>query len=138
MTLKEATVKAWRAFRNNLPILIGVVLLIGLLNVIVPKSAYSSLFLGIPLIDSFIGALAGSILVGNPITSYLIGGELLSNDISLVAVTAFIVAWVTVGVVQFPAESMLLGKKFALVRNLVSFVLSIFVAVITVLLVSLL
>jgi hypothetical protein len=39
---------------------------------------------------------------------------------------------VTVGFVQLPAESMILGKRFALLRNLFSFVLAIIVAVITV------
>ena len=137
MNWREATHKSWKAFRNNMPILLGIVLLIGLLNNAVPKSLYSSIFMGIPLVDAFIGAFSGSILVGNPITSYIIGGELLDQGIGLIAVTAFIVAWVTVGVVQFPAESMMLGKRFAFVRNIVSFVFSIIVAIITVILVGL-
>jgi len=84
------------------------------------------------VIDPFVGAVFGSILAGNPINSYIIGGELLRNGVSLFAVTAFIVAWVTVGVIQFPAESMMLGKRFAAVRNLTSFILCIIIAVVTV------
>jgi hypothetical protein len=64
--------------------------------------------------------------------SYIIGGELLKQGISLIAVTAFIVAWVTVGFIQLPAESMILGKKFAFVRNILSFIFAIIVALITV------
>ena len=66
-------------------------------------------------------------------TSYVIGGELLDNGISLLAVLAFILSWVTVGTVQLPAESLMLGKRFALVRNGVSFVMAVLVAVLTVL-----
>lgn len=61
---------------------------------------------------------------------------MLNHGVSLIAVTSFIVAWVTVGFIQFPAEAMLLGKKFAIVRNVVAFVFSIIVALITVGIVS--
>ena len=84
-------------------------------------------------LDSFIGSLVGSISAGNPITSYIFGGEMLSQGVGLIAVTAFIVSWVTVGIIQLPAESAILGKRFALLRNLTAFVFSIIVAIITVL-----
>lgn len=107
-------------------------MLLGLFNTMVPKKLISSVFTGDMLRDTFIGALAGSVLTGNPITSYIIGGELLADGVSLFAVTAFIVAWVTVGVVQYPAEAGILGKRFAAVRNLISFLLAILVSIATV------
>lgn len=124
--------KAVRSFISVLPILLGVILLLGLFRTVVPKEMISSVFTGNMLGDTVIGALAGSVLAGNPITSYIIGGELLTDGVSLFAVTAFIVAWVTVGVVQYPAEAGILGKRFATVRNLVSFVLAILVSIATV------
>ena len=66
-------------------------------------------------------------------TSYIIGGELLKNGVSLVAVMAFIVSWVTVGTVQLPAESLMLGRKFALLRNGISLIMAIAISVLTVL-----
>ena len=132
MNAKEAVIKAGRAIWNTLPVLAGVVMLISLANALIPKSAYMHVFGHNFLVDSVIGSTVGSILAGNPVTSYIIGGELLSQGVGLMAVTAFIVSWVTVGVVTFPAEAMLLGKKFALVRNICSFLLSILVAVATV------
>lgn len=130
--LAEALAKTARSLYFSLPILVGAILLVCLANTFIPKTAYSVLFSKISFLDAFVGAAVGSILAGNPITSYVIGGELLKQGVGLVAVTAFIVAWVTVGVVQFPAESLLLGKRFAIARNLTSFVLSVIVAVITV------
>lgn len=138
MKIKEAIVKAAKGMYNSLPITIGVILLIGLATTLVPKSFYASFFSKNPAIDSFIGSAIGSILAGNPITSYVIGGEFLKQGISLVAVTAFLVSWVTVGVIQFPAEAILLGKKFALCRNISAFFLSILVAILTVAVVSML
>ena len=130
--LKQALVKSARAIYKSLPILLGVILLISLANAVIPKTVYASFFRGNPIFDSFIGSAIGSILAGTPITSYIIGGELLNQGISLLAVTAFLVAWVTVGLVQLPAESMLLGKKFAIIRNITAFVFAIIVAIITI------
>lgn len=57
-------------------------------------------------------------------------GEVLKQGVSLFAVTAFLVARVTVGLVQLFAEAGILGKRFAITRNLLSLLLSVFVAVI--------
>lgn len=122
---------------RSLPIILGVLILVSLANVLVPKNFYTTLFRGNLFLDPFIGSLLGSILAGNPITSYIISGELLKQGISLIAVTAFIVSWVTVGVIQLPAEIMLLGKKFAITRNVTAFFLAIIVAIITVLILNL-
>ena len=130
--LMQSAKKSAKVLWRSTPILIGVVLLVGLANTLIPKSAYVFLFSRIPLLDSFIGSALGSILAGNPVTSYVLGGEMLSQGVSLIAVTSFLVAWVTVGVVQLPAEIMLLGRKFAIARNITAFVLAIIVAAITI------
>jgi len=130
--------KSAKGIFNMLPVLLGVVLLIGLVNSLVPESYYHKLFGGNYLINSIIGSGLGSVLAGNPINSYIIGFKLFDLEVGLVAITAFMVAWVTVGVVQLPAESILLGRKFALWRNLISFVFSIVVALLTVFIVNLL
>ncbi len=135
--LKEAVKKSAKAIYRAVPIIIGVILLISLANSIIPKSIYSSLFRGNYFLDPFVGSIVGSILAGNPVTSYVLGGELLEQGVSLIAVTAFLVAWVTVGIVQLPAEAMLLGKKFAITRNSTAFIFAIIAAIVTVAIVSL-
>ena len=129
--------RAGRSLLNNIkmsvPILLGVLLLLGLVNTLVPKEFFSRIFTGNKMLDPLIGALFGSIAAGNPLTSYLIGGELLKNGISLIAVLAFIVSWVTVGTVQLPAESLMLGRRFALLRNGISLLMAIAIAVLAVL-----
>jgi uncharacterized membrane protein YraQ (UPF0718 family) len=82
-------------------------------------------------LDALIGASVGSISTGHPVTSYIFGGELLNKGVSLVAVTAFLVSWVTVGSIQLPAEALMLGWRFALLRNLICFAFSILIAVLT-------
>jgi len=134
---KQSLVKAWRALWTTLPVLLGAMLLIALLTSFISESTYTSVvFLGNPFLDAVIAAALGSILAGNPATSYILGGELLESGVSLLAVTAFLVSWVTVGIIQFPAESILLGKRFALFRNISAFIFSILVAFVTVSLVG--
>ncbi len=108
-------------------------MLISLINTAIPKSFYEQIFSKNIFLDSIIGALVGSISAGSSMISYIMGGEFLIQGVSLVAITAFLISWVTVGVLQFPAESYFLGKKFAILRNLVSFIFSIIAAIIIVL-----
>ena len=130
--LTEAAAKAIQQFLTLLPVLLGVVLLLGLLQAFLSSDWLESVFTGNPILDTLWGACFGSILAGNPITSYIIGGELLKYGISLFAVTALIITWVTVGIVQLPAEIAALGRKFALLRNGLAFLLSIPTAILTV------
>lgn len=136
--LKQAIVKAGKSLWKVLPLIFGTILLVSLMITLIPKTFYTQVFRGNVIFDSIIGSLIGSISAGTPITSYIIGGELLKQGISLIAITAFLVAWVTVGMIQLPAESFILGKKFAFLRNFTSFILAIIVAIITVLIFNIL
>jgi uncharacterized membrane protein YraQ (UPF0718 family) len=135
--MKKAIIKATESLGKSLPLILGTILLISLLTTIVPESFYTKFFNKNLIFDSFLGAIIGSISAGTPIISYILGGEMLKQGISLIAVTAFLVAWVTVGFIQLPAESITLGKRFAIWRNLSAFVLSIIVAFTTVLILNL-
>ena len=134
---KASGSKALKGLSKSLPIIIGVILLLGLLQSLVTKEMIVSVFSGSKIANVLIGSVSGSVLAGNPITSYDIGGELQNQGVGLLAITAFLGSWTTVGLVQFPAESKILGKRFALYRNISSFLLSFIVAVVTVLVVGL-
>ena len=131
-TVLSAFSRALKGFRASTPVLLGVILLLGLFQAFITKNIIASVFTGNLIQDTFLGSIIGSISAGNPINSYIIGGELLKNNVSLFAVTAFIAAWVTVGIVQLPAEASILGKRFAITRNILSFFLAVFVSIATV------
>jgi len=126
-------VKAARGLWMALPMILGTILLVSLISTLISKEFYMAVFSKNVFLDSVVGGLVGSISAGNPITSYIFGGEMLNQGVGLIAVTAFLVAWVTVGIIQLPAESAILGRRFALFRNLTAFVLAIVVAIVTVL-----
>ena len=119
--LERSLKKTARTFVNLLPIIMAMLLLTSLAVTVFPGQISAGLFGGSDTLDALIGASVGSVAAGHPLASYLLGGELLKGGVSLIAVTAFIVSWVTVGVVQLPAEALMLGTRFAIYRNVICF-----------------
>lgn len=115
-------------FLNIIPVMAGVVLMIGLFQALVGKKLLAAFFSKGEAVNTLLGACVGSLFTGNAVNSYIIGGSLIENGVEIGAVTAFIVAWVSVGIFQLPAEIDALGKRFALTRNGFSFAASIAIA----------
>ena len=128
----ESLTKTLHTFINMLPIVIGMLLATSLAITLFPEEIASKVFGIGEFLDAILGATIGSIATGNPLASYLLGGELLGSGIGLIAVTALLVSWVTVGIAQLPAEALLLGARFALYRNLVCFMTATLAAFLTV------
>lgn len=110
--------------------IVGILMLISLLGPLFEKY-YPKIFTGNYFIDPLIGAVAGSVSFGIPIASYVAGGELLKGGVGILAVTAFIFSWTTVGIPMLPLESAHLGKKFAIARNSINFISAILIAILT-------
>ena len=125
---KQALAGTLKSFYAIMPMLLAVIGLVGLFQATVTPQMLHSLFSGAPLHDTLIGTFVGGVSVGQPFFSYIIGGELLKEGISLYAVTAFILAWVTLGVVQLPLEWVIFGSRFTIVRNLLSFIFALLIA----------
>jgi len=129
---KKVFLKSLKSLFNVVPIMLGIVMLIGIIKSFISFEKVAELFTQKPFIDTILGALIGSVLAGSSINSYIIGKEMLTSGVSLFAITAFLVAWVTVGFVQIPAEKAILGGKFTYIRNILSILLSIIIALLTV------
>lgn len=126
--IKQAFNKALKSLYSIAPMLLATIGVVGLFQTFVSPETLRSLFSGNIAGDTFVGTLTGGVSVGQPVISYIIGGELLSEGISLYAITAFILAWVTLGVVQLPLEASIFGTRFTLVRNLLAFVFAMVIA----------
>jgi len=125
---KEAFGNALRSLLAIMPMLLAVIGLVGLFQALVTPQMLHDLFSGDALRDTVVGTLVGGVSVGQPFLSYIIGGELLHEGISLYAVTAFILSFVTLGLIQLPLEAELFGTRFTLVRNLLGFIFALFIA----------
>ncbi len=128
--IRSSLRKTFQSIQASLPILMGVLLVLSILNPLF-KEYYPKIFTGNYLVDPLIGTIAGSFSFGIPIASYVVGGELLKEGVSLLVVTAFIFSWTTVGIPMIFLESAHLGKRFAFMRNALNFFLAILIAMLT-------
>jgi len=127
-SLKKTAGGFWRL----LPVLAGVLLLASLVVQVIPKLIAMGLFGHDDITDTLVASIIASLSTGQPVVSYILAGELQKAGIDLVAVTAFVTAWVTVGIIPLPAEAVMLGWRFSLWRNLIAFLLSMLIAWLTV------
>lgn len=134
--IKEAFNKSLKGFLSMLPMLIAILLLLGIFDVYITKDILLSLFISNNFVDTITGTLLGGVLTGNPMISYILGGELTDAGVSLYAVTAFILSWVTIGLVQLPAEVEIFGIRFTFYRTLFTFITTVLVSLSTVLTVN--
>ena len=132
-TLKKAFGKALMGFISITPMLIAVMGLVGLMQVYVTPDILSTFFGYGSLVDTLVGTLAGAISMGQAVISYVVAEGLMEQGVSLYALSAFILAWVTLGFVQLPAEASVFGLKFTFYRNVLTLISTIIIAYATVL-----
>ncbi len=130
--LKTAAKNTLGTLMMVMPMLLSVIGLMGLFKTLVTPEMIQSVFQGSVLSDTLIGTGVGAISVGQPFLSYAIGGELLDEGVSLYAVTAFILSFVTLGLIQLPLEWSLFGTRFTLLRNILSFIFALLISLATV------
>ncbi len=123
--------KSALSFFAMAPMLLGVIGLVGLFQTLVTPEMLATLFQGNPFVDTLIGTVTGGVSAGHPMISYVLGGELLKQGVSHYAVTAFILSWVTLGLIQIPAEVEVFGKRFTLYRNILAFIFTLIIAILT-------
>lgn len=122
--LQPAFFKTLRGFIALMPMLLGMLLLLSLLLSLFPHVITARLFGHGLLLDTVLGAGIGSLAIGQPMISYIVGGELLAAGVEMAAVTALLVSWVSVGVLHLPAEAALLGQIYAVKRNAIAFLIA--------------
>ncbi len=114
------------------PMILGVLGLSAILLTFITPDQIKSLFTGNAITDTIYGTMAGAIMMGNAMISYILGGELLKMGVSLFAVTAFLLAWISLGWVQLPMEISFFGKRFVLIRNLMAFIFTLVISILIV------
>ena len=105
------------------PLLLSIFALIGLFQEFVPTEMIHT-WLGADnrLLSLLNGGLIGAIAIGPPVAAFPIAGSFIETGAWPPAAAAFIVSWVSVGVVTLPVEAHVFGWRFALWRNLITFV----------------
>jgi uncharacterized membrane protein YraQ (UPF0718 family) len=132
---KKRTIKGikigFKKLTKMTPIFMTMLMIVAIVLFLVPNEAISTvlgsknLFTG-----TVIAALVGSLtMMPGPIV-YPLCGILKEQGVSYTVISAFSISLMMVGVVTFPLEKSYFGLKFTIVRNIVSFVIALIVAVI--------
>jgi uncharacterized membrane protein len=122
--IKKSFKQTFLWIKELLPILIWVLLLVSLIN-------NSVFFINIltsledNFISVFIADIIASISAWNAINSYIIANWIWELENNTKIITTFLIAWVTVWIIQIPAEIYFFWKRFTLIRNLISFIFAI-------------
>ena len=128
---KKAIKIALKTFLKILPTILLIVALVGLLIGFVPDSVISK-FMGNQsgIVGTLGAALSGAILYIPSIVAFPLAASFLKARASITVVATFITTLTMIGIVTLPLEIKELGKKIALFRNGISFLLAILIGVI--------
>ncbi len=120
---KAAAHGALKSFTGVAVTFLSVFALVGLLDVFVPPALIERL-LGEHggVMSLLVGDLLGSVAAGPPVAAYPVAASLLKGGAWAPGVATFIVSWTLVGFVSLPFEARTFGPRFAVARNLLSFV----------------
>lgn len=115
--------------RNMIGEIIGILFLIGLLLTFIPPDTIKY-YLGDSnaLISTIIAAFVGSITLIPAFVAFPLVGSLIDAGASITPIVSFLTTLTMVGMVTFPLEKREFGRKFALTRNLLSFMFAIIIA----------
>jgi uncharacterized membrane protein YraQ (UPF0718 family) len=121
--------KAWKMFTSVLPQFIAILLFVGMaLAMLSPETIVRIMgeetgFVGM-LLTSFVGVVTLiPVMIAFPIVA-----ELLKSGAGIIQMAVFVSTLTTVGVITLPIEIKYLGKKIAILRNVLAFVFSFIVA----------
>lgn len=126
---KAALKKAWKSLENILPQLLAMVTIISILLAFINADTISGVigkdsgWLGVVL-----AALIGSITMIPPFVAFPMAAMLLDAGAGYMQIGAFVSTLTMVGVMTMPVEAQYFGKKLTLLRNIMAFIFSFFVA----------
>jgi len=115
--------------KNMVGQILAILFLIGLILTFIPPSTIKQ-YMGQSnvFISTIVSAVVGSITLIPAFVAFPLTGSLVDAGASIVPVVAFLTTLTMVGIVTFPLEKKEFGLKFTLVRNSLSFVFAIAIA----------
>ncbi len=121
---------AGKSLFKILPMILIIVIVVGLLLGFVPPDQIARFFgeqtgiFGVLIIGGI-----GAIMHIPSLIAFPLAASLLESGASIMAAAAFITTLTMIGTVYLPMEMRVLGKKFALLRNGLSFVVAIIISI---------
>lgn len=119
---KEKTKIAFKVAKKSLlktaPALLAMLGIVGLiLGLLTPEKISSLIGAEAGIFATLTAALIGSLTLIPSLVAFPLAGSLLRSGATVMTISAFITTLVMVGIVTFPMEMKVLGKRFTLLRN---------------------
>jgi len=130
-TLKNVLKKSALNFATLLPMIIGIVILVAIVQTFVTPKMIASIFGDNNILNVFKGTISGAIATGNGAISYVIAEGLKQQGVLDYALIAFILAWTTLSITNIAAEVEVFGIKFTTYRNILTFLTTLLIAYLT-------
>lgn len=126
-----STKMARNMMKNMIGEIIGILFLIGLILTFIPPQTIKS-FMGSSnvVLTTIFSALIGTITLIPAFVAFPLAGSLVNSGASIVPVVAFLTTLTMVGFVTYPLEKREFGARFAISRNLLSFIAAIIIALV--------
>jgi uncharacterized membrane protein YraQ (UPF0718 family) len=128
---KQALKMALGMGRGMLVSILSIIFLVGLiLTILPPEDIAEFVERQSLLLATVVSALFGTITLIPAFISFPLVGTLVHAGVGIVPAVAFLTTLTMVGIVTFPLEKREFGLKFAAVRNVLSFVFAILIALV--------
>lgn len=126
---RKALMLAYQRLLTIFPSLLAMLILVSLVLYFFPQDRIIFyLGNGRKIVNIIIAALVGSIAAVPGFIAFPLAGILRDNGISYTIIAVFTTTLMMVGITTFPVEVTYLGKKVALIRNIIGLVIALIVA----------
>jgi len=126
---EKALLLAFKKFAFILPSFLIMLILISIILFLFPQEKIIDyLDYGSDMVNIILAALIGSITAVPGFIAFPLAGILREHGISYTIIASFTTTLMMVGTITFPVESTYLGKRVALIRNVIGFIIAIIVA----------
>ncbi len=128
---KKAIIIAGKSLLKILPSVLMIIMFIGLLLGLLPQAKISEFIGEQSGWEGFLLiAVLGAIMHIPSLLSFPLAASLLDKGAQVASVAVFITTLTMIGIVTLPLEIKIMGKKFALLRNGISFIMAILIALV--------
>jgi len=129
---RRALTIALRRFVALLPAFLAMLAAVSLVLALLPEAAITRALGGEdPFLAMLAGAVVGSVALMPGFVAFPLAGILLERGVAYMAISAFMTTLMMVGVLTYPIERRFLGHRVTLLRNALSLLVALAVAVAT-------
>ena len=128
---KQALLKAYKKFKFIAPSFLVMLIFVSIILFILPEGKIVSyLNKSNSIINIITAAILGSITIMPGFVAFPLAGILKNSGILYTVIAAFTTTLMMVGFITFPIEATYFGKRLTLIRNIISFLIAIIVALV--------